>query len=845
MSLACRLFAATLLCWSTAQAQNLIQNPGFETGLAPWSSLGDAVLTQTADPRHSGDFSARIGNRSATWQGPVQGVQGALLPGTAYRVSAWVRVGGGTPQPVELVFVQTDERGDVYRTAARTTAYPDRWVQAGDVYRHAEDNGPVSRLDFFVQGPAAGVDLLVDDVEIVALPDDWQTAANTRIDELRKRDLRVRVSDANGAPVAGATVTLAQSARAFPIGTAIAWPAFDTVPEYREYVLDHFNWAVHENEAKWYANEAQRDVVTYAQADAILDFADLYGLPMRGHTIFWAPERWQPAWVPDLDDAELELEVEERLEDVVSHFQGRLRHWDVNNEMLHGSFFEDRLGPDIRRWMFERTRAIDPDVQLFVNDYNIISGTEADAYVQQIQGFLDQGVPLDGIGVQGHFRAVDPWAVQLRLDKLAPFGLPIWVTELDVELADEEARADGLEAVLRTAFGHPSVEGVTLWGFWAGAHWRGPDAALVNLDWSLTAAGRRFDELLAEWTSEETRQSNANGVARARVFHGTYRVEVAVPGHPETVAFAEVVPGGGEQALNLQLDYAVDDGFTINAGHAGAWYNPATAGQGLFIDVEPASRFLFLAWFTYTDDGSDHPREQRWLTAQGEYAGDTAMLDLHESLGGQFDDPQAVTTAAVGQVTLTFADCASGQLAYRIDGEELEGDFPITRVIPGSEATCAQLEAEQPQAVAINAGMDGAWYDPAAPGQGFFVDAHPDTQDDDSGGDPGGDSGDDFIFVSWFTFGDATASGQRWLTAQGGFADAVAEIEVHETTGGRFAAPGETVTVPAGTLRLSFDDCNSAVFSYSLPDAGAEGDIAVMRVVPGGGALCEAQDAAN
>jgi hypothetical protein len=133
--------------------------------------------------------------------------------------------------------------------------------------------------------------------------------------------------------------------------------------------------------------------------------------------------------------------------------------------------------------------------------------------------------------------------------------------------------------------------------------------------------------------------------------------------------------------------------------------------------------------------------------------------------------------------------------------------------------------------------MDGAWYDPAAPGQGFFVDAHPDTQVDDPG--------DDFIFVSWFTYGDTTASGQRWLTAQGGFGGADAEIEVHETTGGRFAAPGETVTVSAGTLRLSFDDCNSAVFSYSLPDAGAEGDIAVTRVVPGGGALCEAQDAAD
>lgn len=835
------LLAVLLIGCATAQAQepaqNLVENPGFEAGLEPWQALGESELARTAELQHGGGYAARVGNRSAAWQGPAQAVLGALEPGTAYRVSAWVRVGGATPQPVELAFVQSDDRGDVYRTAARTTAYPDRWVQASDVYRHAEDSGPVTRLDFFAQGPVAGVDLYLDDVAIVALPDDWKSEANARIDAWRKRDLRVRITDAGGAPVAGAAVTLEQTARAFPIGTAIAWPAFDTVPEYREYVLDHFNWAVHENEAKWYANEAQRDVVTYAQADAILEFADLYGLPMRGHTIFWAPERWQPDWVPRLDDAELELEVEERLEDVVSHFQGRLRHWDVNNEMLHGSFFEDRLGPDVRRWMFERTREIDPDVQLFVNDYNIVSGTEADAYVQQIQGFLDQGFPLDGIGVQGHFRDVDPWAVQHRLDKLAPFGLPVWVTELDVELTDDQARADGLEAALRTAFAHPSVEGVLLWGFWAGSHWRGPDAALVDFDWTPNAAGQRFADLLAEWTSLELRNSNANGVARARLFHGAYRVAVAVPGHPDTVVRAEVVPGEGEQALNVRLDFAVDDGFTINAGHAGAWYDPATAGQGLFIDVEPASRYLFLAWFTYTDDATANPRQQRWLTAQGEYHGDTATLALHETLGGRFDDAQAAITTPIGQVTLTFADCAGGQLSYRIDDEGLEGTFPISRVIPGSDATCEQLQKAVPQAVEINAGMDGAWYDPDTPGQGFFVDAHPAGQ--------GGDPGEDYLFVSWFTYGETTSSGQRWLTAQGGFAGPDAEIGIHETTGGRFNAPGETVTVPVGALRLSFDDCSNAVFSYTLPGDGVEGDIAVTRVVPGGGALCEALDAAD
>lgn len=682
-------------------------------------------------------------------------------------------------------------------------------------------------------GSAAGVPLAGDhqvdeDPGIQALLEEWQALANQSIDELRKRDLHIRVTDRSGDPVSGATVRFQQTARAFPIGTAIAYTPLLTQPAYRDYLVRHFNFATHENEAKWYHNEAQRGQVTYERADAMLDFAELNGIPMRGHTIFWAPQRWQPAWVPELDDAELLSAVEERLEDAVTHFRGRFLHWDVNNEMLHGSFFEDRLGPGIRQWMFERARELDPDVKLFVNEYNIISGTEVDAYVQQIQGFLDRGFPLDGIGVQGHFRQVDPLAVQARLDKLAPFGLPIWITELDVELADDEARADALEAVMRTAFAHPAVEGIVLWGFWEGAHWRGPDAALVNLDWSLNAAGERFEELLAEWTSDETRSSDSTGGATARLFHGSYRVGVDLPGLAETLVTTELEAGAGPLMLDLQLGVELDPDFAINAGHAGAWFNPATPGQGLFIDVDSSRGYMFLGWFTFTGAGSEAPNQQRWFTAQGDYSGNTATLVLSETRGGRFDDPQAVTTTPVGEITLAFVDCNLGELLYRLDDSGLEGSFPLERVIPGSAGTCDELAGSAPQAVAINAGMDGAWYDEATSGQGFFIDAQPDPQ------------GGNFLFLSWFTYGDDSVSGQRWLTAQGAFSAARAQLVLSETRGGAFDDPLMPATLPVGTVDLDFDDCSHALLRYDLPAEDVQGEIAVTRVLPGGQELCEA-----
>jgi len=269
------------------------------------------------------------------------------------------------------------------------------------------------------------------------------------------------------------------------------------------------------------------------------------------------------------------------------------------------------------------------------------------------------------------------------------------------------------------------------------------------------------------------------------------------------------------------------DGFTINAGHAGAWFNPVTPGQGQFIDVVPEEQFMFLSWFTYTNAASGNPTEQHWYTAQGNYSGDTAVLDLFETLGGKFDDPQGVTTTQIGEITVSFSNCDQGQMSYSFDEEELLGEFPLIRVIPGSDHVCEGLSGNSPQAVDINAGMDGAWFDTNIPGQGFFIDAHPDPE------------GGNFIFVSWFTFGEDTASGQRWLTAQGGFEGSTAEIDVYETTGGSFDDPLFPNTEKAGTMNLDFTDCSNALLTYSLSDDGAEGSIAISRVIPGGQALCE------
>ena len=267
--------------------------------------------------------------------------------------------------------------------------------------------------------------------------------------------------------------------------------------------------------------------------------------------------------------------------------------------------------------------------------------------------------------------------------------------------------------------------------------------------------------------------------------------------------------------------------FRINAGHSGAWYNPDTSGQGLLLDVEPQDQYMFLAWFTYTDAASADPGEQHWFTAQGAYSGDTVTLPVYQTLGGRFDDPQAVSGEVVGELTLEFENCNEGIVSYRIENWGLQGTFPVQRLIPGSDNVCQRSLGPGVQTVNINTGMDGAWYDPNTSGQGFLLDVHADS------------TAGNYIFAAWFTYGDDTASGQRWLTAQGGFEGSSASIDVYETTGGLFNDSQTVSTEPVGTLTVEFSDCSSATLGYTLANEEREGMIDLTRLLPKGRALCE------
>jgi len=73
-------------------------------------------------------------------------------------------------------------------------------------------------------------------------------------------------------------------------------------------------------------------------------------------------------------------------------------------------------------------------------------------------------------------------------------------------------------------FSHPHVNGIVMWGFWAGKHWK-PEAALYRKDWSIKPAGKAWDDLvLNQWWTRETVRTDPAGHCTVRGFLGEYKI---------------------------------------------------------------------------------------------------------------------------------------------------------------------------------------------------------------------------------------------------------------------------------------------------------------------------------
>ncbi|KAK1300285.1 hypothetical protein QJS10_CPB13g00523 [Acorus calamus] len=437
-----------------------------------------------------------------------------LKRGNHYTFSAWVQVNQGNAA-VKAIVKTTDGYTHVGVVVAESGCWS---MIKGGLTAYSS-----SPAELYFESKNTYVDIWVDSVSLQPFTNGSGKA--------RKRTMRLQAVDAQGSPLTNATVLLEQTRPGFPFGCAIRKAIIGNTA-YQSWFASRFKVTVFEDEMKWYSTEKVQGKEDYSDADAMVAFAKQHGISIRGHNILWDDPKYQLGWVSALSNDQLRQAVERRITSVVSRYAGQVIGWDVMNENLHFSFFEDHLGWNASAAAFQRTHQLDPKTPLFMNDYNTIEeprdGDSVPAkYLKKLQEIqsLNRGVPIS-IGLEGHFNVPNIPYMRSSIDMIAAARLPIWLTEVDVSNIPNQAQY--LEEVLREGYAHPSIQGIVMWAGWRAEGC--PRMCLTDNNFKNLPTGDVVDKLISEWkTHPITGVTDMDGVFEATLFHGDYDVLIEHP----------------------------------------------------------------------------------------------------------------------------------------------------------------------------------------------------------------------------------------------------------------------------------------------------------------------------
>lgn len=248
----------------------------------------------------------------------------------------------------------------------------------------------------------------------------------------------------------------------------------------------YWNQVTPENSGKWGSVEATRNVMNWYQLDMAYNFAKSKGFPFKQHAFVWGQQ--YPTWIDNLPDSVKAAEVEEWIRLFCERYPD-VDMIDVVNEPLHAPpTYKNAIGGngvtgwDWVIWAFEKARKYCPKAKLLLNDYSIINDNSATTSYLQIINLLKQRNLIDGIGEQGHFFETTPIStIQYNLNRLAATGLPIYISEYDVNIADDNQQLVKYQEQFPVFWQNENVAGITLWGYRQGYIWR-TDAYLIRSD---------------------------------------------------------------------------------------------------------------------------------------------------------------------------------------------------------------------------------------------------------------------------------------------------------------------------------------------------------------------------
>ncbi|MFL5808520.1 MAG: endo-1,4-beta-xylanase [Flavisolibacter sp.] len=239
----------------------------------------------------------------------------------------------------------------------------------------------------------------------------------------------------------------------FPIGVAVAPRNLNG--EEANFILQQFNSLTPENAMKMGPIHPRENEYYWRDADSIVAFAQNHHLRVRGHNLCWHNQTPRWMFVDDKGEKvskEILLDrLRSHIQTVVSRYKGKIYAWDVVNEAisdkpdeyLRNSDWLKIVGEEYIAKAFQWAHEADPNALLFYNDYNEISAVKREKIYRLVKSLRDAGVPIHGLGLQGHWAVNEPSASQLdsTLKRFSGLGVKLQITELDISVYPKEHEA--------------------------------------------------------------------------------------------------------------------------------------------------------------------------------------------------------------------------------------------------------------------------------------------------------------------------------------------------------------------------------------------------------------------
>jgi len=252
--------------------------------------------------------------------------------------------------------------------------------------------------------------------------------------------------------------------------------------EHNEILLKHYNAITAENDMKpdALAPTSKDGSYRYTNADRMVNAMADAGMQVHGHTLIWHMQT--PSWLTTGSKDEVEANMIKYIEDVMEHFKGRVKSWDVVNEAMQdqglseyetqifnegkweeylrkdnggagkeASAWNQAIGPEYIYTAFKTARKADPEAILYYNDFGLNGTYKPRAVYNMIKdinekwtkdGEYDNRKLIEGLGMQGHYGSwlnneTDFAKLKANIEKYLELGIIVDISELDITFGSD------------------------------------------------------------------------------------------------------------------------------------------------------------------------------------------------------------------------------------------------------------------------------------------------------------------------------------------------------------------------------------------------------------------------